>query len=295
MTTIVYILSDKSTGSSVLQRELLKAPGLHTVPYTRHRENETLFWNTAAAVLGMPQATMYMSELPFSRARACEDLQAFLSWNLDGYSLPADVSRSSIFDAWQRLSRKYGPLFLDKSPHHLHCRSSLDLMLEFERDTGIESRFIGLVRNPMDALYSSWRRWNALPERAQHDWRRAYTNLRELAGRVGDRLYVVRYEDLVTDPAVMAGICRFLGIEPVVGASSLHRVSLGKWRSDATYGFVLDPAVAELARSFGYAAEDLQGRPRLVWPVARRVQAITNGIRAKQFRQWVKRQLRHVR
>jgi hypothetical protein len=46
-------------------------------------------------------------------------------------------------------------------------------------------RFVGLVRNPMDMLYSAWTRWRTQPEDSQHHWRIAHENL-ERFRRVAD-------------------------------------------------------------------------------------------------------------
>jgi len=54
----VFLLSDKASGSSALQVELLQHPKINIVEKTRHYQNETLYWNKAAALLGMPQAKM---------------------------------------------------------------------------------------------------------------------------------------------------------------------------------------------------------------------------------------------
>ena len=72
-------------------------------------------------------------------------------------------------------------------------------MLQAEkRMPEIDFRFVGLVRNPMDVLYSAWTRWRTRPETLQHHWSLAYENLANLRGHVGSRLFVVRYEDLAS-------------------------------------------------------------------------------------------------
>ena len=77
--TCAMILSDKSSGSSMLQRELAKHPDIRTVGWTRHNENETLYWNKAAIVLGMPHEDLYRSELPMPVDDARDQLLEFLS------------------------------------------------------------------------------------------------------------------------------------------------------------------------------------------------------------------------
>ena len=72
------ILSDKSSGSSMLQRELARHPEVNVVRWTRHQENETLYWNKAAIVMGLPHENLYRSVLPMPPAQARDQLVEFL-------------------------------------------------------------------------------------------------------------------------------------------------------------------------------------------------------------------------
>lgn len=267
------VLSDKSSGSSALQDALLRSDGVHTVAWTRHNENETLYWVKAAAVLGLPQPSMLGSSLPFAAEAARRELVRFLSENVPGY-VPPGGDEELVFDGWRTLCHGLAPVFLEKSPHHLHSTSALELLLEAERRIpDVDFLYVGLVRDPLDTLYSMWRRWRLVPEEKQHEWLRAYRNLIDFRARVGDRMATVRYEDLVQDPRVMEELCRFVGVpwEPAM-VDRLHAGSLGRWRSDPGYGYAPDPALTELARRFGYAEAD-RHEPVWWWPLSRRVRS----------------------
>jgi hypothetical protein len=75
---------------------------------------------------------------------------------------------------------------------------------------------------------------------------------------------VVRYEDVIDDPTVLAPVCEFAGT-PVPEKGYFHARSIAKWKSDPRYGFVLDPVVADLARDFGYTDEELVNEPTAGW------------------------------
>jgi hypothetical protein len=269
--TSVLILSDKSSGSSVLQDELLKHGSVSGLQKTPHQEGETLYWNKAAALLGLPQERMIDSRaLPMDPRTARKALEQLCVDNLDAYSPPED-DRELVFGGWRALVLAHQPVFLEKSPHHIHYQSALDLIAEAEQaNRDITFRYLGLVRDPMDTLYSMWRRWGVPPDTRQHEWVRAYRNLLALRERVADRFLLIRYEDLVTDPTVIQKVCDFIGVEwqTEIGAS-LVTGSIGAWRRDKTYGFRPSQAVLDLSSQLGYDSPgDLPNMA--TWPLRHR-------------------------
>ncbi len=269
-TKCIVVLSSKSAGSSALQNLLTSGGRVRHVGRTRHNENETLYWTKAASVLGMPQVNMADSEVPIRAGRARRELVRLLRDNVPGYTAPRD-DRELVFGGWAALCRQYTPVFLEKSPHHLHQRSALSLILECERVLDdVDFAIVGLVRNPMDALYSMWSRRREEPEVHQFEWLEAYRNLEWLTLERPGLVATVRYEDMVEDPSVLRPVCEFAGID-VPGGGYMHGRSIAKWRSDAGYGFVLDPEVASLARRFGYADEQMRNEPSRGWVVRRKL------------------------
>ena len=252
--TSALILSDKSSGSSVLQDELRKHGSISGLAKTPHQEGETLYWNKAAALLGLPQERMIDSRvLPMDPRTARKALEQLCVDNLASYTPPHD-DRELVFGGWRALALGHQPVFLEKSPHHIHYTSALDLIVEADESSpDIAFRYLALVRDPMDTLYSMWRRWSVPPDTRQHEWVRAYRNLLAFRERVADRFLMIRYEDLVTDPTVIRNVCAFIGVDwnPEIGAS-LVAGSIGAWRRDKTYGFQPSPAVLALAAEFGY-------------------------------------------
>lgn len=287
----VIVLSTKSSGSSAIQRLIGSLAGARHVRHTRHRESETLYWTKAASVLGRPQIKMLDSEVPIPARRARRELVSFLRKNTHDFRIPADP-RDMIFLGWEQLCESHRPVFLEKSPHHLVQWSALELMLECEeRLDSTEFLYIGLIRNPMDVLYSAWSRWRTFPEEAQFEWELAYRNLQRLREQLKDRLVVVRYEDMVSDLDALDPVIRFVGAtRDQVPADYLHARSISKWKDDRDYGFKLAPSVREMARAFGYTAAEIHNPENPGWGTFR-----TRARRAYRTRQVLLTPIRMLR
>ena len=281
MAKSILILSNKSSGSSALQRLLAQAADLKCVEKTRHFQNESLYWTKAASVLNLPQIDMLDSEVPIAQAAARQDLLTLLQENVSGYEPPVDDD-ALVFDGWRQLCEQYQPIFLEKSPHHLLQSSALSLIVDCMKklEGQVDFLLIGLVRNPMDVLYSAFRRWKTSPEKLQYEWLTAYSNLRELAVELGDRnpnspfnhnpagrLVTIRYEDLADSLAPLFPIFDFCETAPSSEAKRLNRNSLLKWQQDSLFGFTLAPEVIELAKAYGYTDSDLINKPSPLWPL----------------------------
>lgn len=254
----IVILSDKSSGSSALQEYFVRYAGGRHVESTRHNKHETLYWTKSASLLLMPQEKMLDSEVPLAPERARADLIALLRDNLGGVPAASD-ERDLAFRGWRALCERFAPLFIEKSPHHLHQWSALELLTQC-MDASPEIGFlaIGLVRNPIDVVYSSWRRWGSLPEENQHEWLRAARNLQRLVGALGPRLAVLRYEDMVGDPARLDFAHAFAGVpRSPQSRRFLHGESIQEWRRDPGFRFALAAPVRDLAIEFGYRYEEL--------------------------------------
>jgi len=254
----IIILSYKSSGSSACQYLLSKAPEINHVSNTRHQFNETLFWSKSASILDMPLTGMIDTEVPFDREKATTDLIKILGQNIESYSAPED-EEELVFEGWVRLCREHSPVFIEKSPHHLFQWSALELMARCTNELSeVDFQFVGLVRNPMDVLYSANKRWGTPPEFAQYEWLESYRNLLRFQELVGDKLLILRYEDMVTDLEFLEPVFDFTGNSVHdLDQSYLHAKSLSKWRFDDTFRFALAEEVIELAEKYGYREQDV--------------------------------------
>ena len=266
----IIILSEKSSGSSACQNLLAKFADVKNVSRTRHFQNETLYWTKAASILDRPQLDMVDSEVPIERDRARGDLLALLNDNLDQYD-PPDSDEELIMAGWRSLCRHYSPIFLEKSPHHLCQWSALELIVEcINRLDDVDFLLIGLVRNPLDTIYSQYRRWKSPPEEVEHQWLAAYRNLLKLKDILPDQLVIVRYEDMVSSLEHLAAVFAFCGVtESLADQTYLHRESLQRWKGDRLFGFSLSDEAVELAEGYGYQRDEMVNGGYMLWPAVR--------------------------
>ncbi len=289
----VIILSAKSSGSSALQELLCDFGGGRHVQRTRHGEFETLYWTKAASILGLPQMKLPDSEVPIGAGLALRDLQTLIAENTRFAHTP-DEGRALVLEGWRLLCLSHQPVFVEKSPHHLHQWSCLELMIDAaQRLPDIDFRFVGLVRNPMDILYSAWTRWRLAPEEFQQHWLRAYENLERFRLIAGDRLIIVRYEEFSSSNRTASKLLESLGLSSVRSGADeyIHGASRSRWKNDHRFGFQLDPAVSDLAMRYGYETQDLMNRRRPDWPLRRVLSQTTNRCMSRPLAH-VKRQLR---
>ena len=211
---------------------------------------------------------MLDSEVPLSREKAQKDLMRLLKDNLDSYFPPQD-DEELVFEGWRLLCRKYSPVFLEKSPHHLIQWSSLELMLTcVEKLQEIDFLFIGLVRNPLDTMYSVWKRWRTIPEKLQDEWLIAYKNLLKFKQMMDDKLIIMKYEDIVNNSQPFIQISDFIGSSKnEFDTNYLHGRSILKWKNDRLFGFRPSEEVIQLAETFGYKRSELINKGSLFWPV----------------------------
>lgn len=264
----IIILSEKSSGSSACQNFLAMFANIQHVSKTRHFENETLYWTKAASILGKPQIKMVDSEVPIEREKARTDLIALLRDNLDDF-VPPDRDEKLIIEGWRLLCKKYSPIFLEKSPHHLCQWSAIELIIECIRNLkDVDFLMIGLVRNPLDTIYSQYKRWKSPPEKVQKQWLVAYQNLLRLKDIVGSQLVILRYEDMVSSLRYLEPAFNFCEVTASTADKTyLHSKSIHKWKTDVLFGFSLSNETIELAEKYGYQRDELINQSHLLWPV----------------------------
>ena len=251
----ILILSNKSSGSSAVQRLLAQAVDLKCVEKTRHFENESLYWTKAASALQMPQQDMLDSEVPIEAMAARHDLVQLLRDNLPAHRLPnyadylattattAAQDRAFIFAGWQRLCEQYTPIFFRKvaasSGAVVGALAHRRLHGTAARRGGFFAGWFWFVTQWIRCI-RLFRRWKTPPEALQYEWLMAYTHLQRLAEMLGTRtrvnpagrVVIVRYEDLAVSLAPLAPVFDFCGTSPSADAPCLNRRSLLKWQQD---------------------------------------------------------------
>jgi sulfotransferase family protein len=274
----IFILSAKSSGSSALQQRIAALSGARTLPHTPNWENETLYWTKAASALRLPQFKLPNSEVPLGAAKASAQLRGLLTANLSQFDGPL-VTESNFFQAWSQLVRHYRPILVEKSPHHLYQPAVLNLMERYaDTASDISVSIVGLVRNPIATMYSSWRRFGISPYVEEPHWTRAYNSLAAFAKRRPDLLTILRYEDLVTsDQTLVKALDLQDRPQHDMDQTKFRGDSIEKWRSDLKFGYRPAAQVIELAMTYGYALDDLHNRNSGPWFLHRVMRTATYG------------------
>ena len=272
----IILLSGKCSGSSAIQKLLCMLPEVNHIEHTRHYKHETLYWTKAASILGLPQERWADSEVPLPEGKARKDLLALLKDNV-GDVPELDDDRELVFKCWERLCERFAPVFFEKSPHHLGQWSVLELILDAaEALEDVDFLLLGIVRNPMDTIYSAFQRWATPPREKEREWKADYENLSRLADIADDRLVTVRYEDVVYSIDGLKPVFDFCGVDfSRADRCFLHPDSLRKWRRNPFWGFSLSEGVKELARNFGYSDAELRNKETPLWPIYREASKIS--------------------
>lgn len=259
---VVILLSDKRSGSTMLQRELCRHPDVSTVDYSPHTYLETHHWLKSAVVLRM-KPEMFADGRVYNGYGSWESARTYLVDGILGNVPDFVIPESDIelaFQGWEAICEKFSsPVFFEKSPQLLAHWAALDLLLQWRSRTSFDVKLIGLIRNPMAVSYSAQELFHTDPRKRQYSWRRNYENLERVAEIVGDDLYMLRYEDLVGRTAEsFDNLCEFIGIErmPQLG-DSISDNSIEKWRTDPDFYFELDETVGKFAGRYRYPPEEL--------------------------------------
>ena len=263
MATVVILLSDKRSGSTILQEEICRHGDIRHVDTSPHTYFETHHWLKAAVILARPPALfsgggIYSGYGSAANARAY--MRTTLETNIPGYVCP-DNDEAMVFEGWERLCRHFAtPVFFEKSPQILAHWAALDLLHEWMARTELSVKIIGLVRNPLAVQYSAQELFMTEPEARQFGWLEIQKNLLSFSSMLPrSQFHMLRYEDMIHDPeASLSRLCEFIGVndDSAIG-SGIHANSVEKWRKDSNYTLQLDPAVTRLAMAFGYTKEDL--------------------------------------
>ena len=262
--TVVILLSDKRSGSTMFQDALIAHPEIQTVDYSPHTYLETHHWLKAAVLLGI-NPTLFSGGKTYknygSRKNARIYLEAELKGNMPNYEIPED-DKQLVFEGWEALCDQFAqPVFFEKSPQHLAHWAALSLLLEWIQHTSHTVKIIGLVRNPLAVQYSAFKLFRSLPNQRQYGWLNIYKNLLAFKALLDEtQFHMVRYEDIIDAPETsLPSICDFIGIKfNSLMSSKIHGNSKTKWNDDPYFTLALDPAVTQMAKTYGYKVNDLE-------------------------------------
>lgn len=263
---LVFLLSTPRAGSTLLSVLLNRLPGVLCPP-----EPWFLLRLLALNGPGNPDAT-FNDEV--ARLGTCEFF---------GSTLPQEPIRAFAVSAYnEKLLAAGKSRFVDKTPRYFHILSEIQALFP-------HARFIWLQRNPLDVVASYKTTWNLsaevlfnAPARPESlDFVYGLDTFREFFAHKGKYRLIVRYEDLVADPATAMGrVQEFLGVKPTdpfdgkidramlstfntskVGDPNVHKTrrvhtqSVDRWRSVLTQTevrLVLSTMGTAIFREMGY-------------------------------------------
>ena len=261
---VLILLSDKRSGSTILQDELCNHAQISRVDYSPHTYFETQYWLVAAALLKRPDA-LYAGGEAYPTYRSAKAARTYLidavTGNVPDFEPPQD-DRTLVIEGWEALCRKFAkPVFFEKSPQHLANWAALSTMLDWKAQTDITVRFLFLVRNPLAVQHSAAQLFDTPPASRQFGWLDIHRNMLAMRAMLPpEDALTLRYEDMLSDPSgKLAEVCAFAGVEvdPSLG-KGIHSNSVEKWREDPQFKLILDPAVRQMALALGYRAEELE-------------------------------------
>ena len=298
MPTVVILLSDKRSGSTMVQDELTKHSGIRHVDYSPHTYFETHHWIKASVILNHPEA-LYSRYRKYPGYGSRENARAYLIDTLKGNIPdfePPKNDEELIFGGWEALCKTFArPVFFEKSPQILAEWGSLSLLLEWIHRTEIDVKIIGLVRNPLAVQYSAHELFASDAEVRQFGWLNTQRNLLNIQSILPrEQFKLVRYEDIIADPKTrFADLCDFIGVsyEDQIGAS-VHTSSKEKWMANENYVLQLDRSVRQVAEALGYQVQELTNPHK---PTAATVAAMTPDFKARTKRDIVRLRDRLVR
>lgn len=282
--TVVILLSDKRSGSTMFQRELCKHPDVQTVSYSPHTYLETHHWLKAAVMLGVPPELFSEGKVYKgygSRQNARTYMEDCIHKNVPDFEIPTQ-DKELIFKGWEALCSRFSqPVFFEKSPQFLAHWGCLELLLNWIEQTDYQIKVIGLVRNPLAVLYSAQALFHTEPSKRQYGWVEIHENLFKFKSRISaDQFLLCRYEDITQRPVEsFTDICRFIDIadNKAIG-TGVHSSSENKWTDDPFFTIQLADPVKVVAKRLGYADDELVNLKKPRQPLLYRVSRKINGV-----------------
>jgi hypothetical protein len=257
---VIILLSDKRSGSTFFQEMLKGRNEISSVKFTPHSNGETHFWTMAATILDddkMNKQTIFNKYNGYGNVSVTRTLLNRLLLE-NGVELDREIlTVEDIFYYWEKLIESVNSLFFfEKSPQLIASFPAVLLLVKWLKITQKEVFIYGLVRNPFAVMNSAYELFGTNPELRQFGWLDAYRNLFFIKGLLDEHaVEIIRYEDLVDEPALIFGqISSRLGIDVWDSKSfkSIRPDSVNRWQNSSLLNNGLNMYVEILANFVGY-------------------------------------------
>ncbi len=185
MRKTIILLSAKRCGSTAVLNVFRKHPKVNISSDKKNRPNlEINFWNNAYDEL-------------YNRPNSLrKNLKKYMPSVFKNKKIK--ISKiEDIFNLWNLILKKKGPIIFDKSPKYLENYKYLNLILKYKKKYNLT--LIGLIRNPLDAITSQHELWHQYTKEKnlknrEAQWLKYYLNLEKLKKK---DFKLIKYENLV--------------------------------------------------------------------------------------------------
>ena len=208
----IFIVGYPRSGTTLLQALLCTQDNIRSFP-------ETHFFTLVAKLIRIDEQGCIESGCLPQVLKTVEEQMDLKIAGAAGSQIAAAAERhqltlKSLFEliVWQYLRADPEARWLEKTPDHVRHLDKVMMLYP-------EARFINIIRHPTYAVQSNKRtplsRTRSMVWLAEA-WNDSIAAYERFRAAHPDKVYSVRYEDLVRDPVrVMAGICAFLEMELV--------------------------------------------------------------------------------
>ncbi len=192
----IVLLSAPRCGSTAIFKVFQKHPDAYAL-------FEPNFWNFAAKAIGGDSSDFEIK---------CNKKYPFIE-------LPPAITEEVVFNTWNRVLEKCGPVVFDKSPLYLGDRKALTLIKKY-RELGNDFRMFALIRDPRDTIVSQHELWRSVfkkmtIDRREARWLNRYQHLEEIQEEFG-YIPVFRYEDVSQAPrCYIPMILQYCGLQNI--------------------------------------------------------------------------------
>lgn len=188
------MLSAKRCGSTAIFKMFQQHPDVGVCHVNQDINNwEPNFWNLGArAIDGFPDdfISRFKESHPF-------------------LSMPDQWTEETLFQLWDTILEKQGPVIFDKSPQYLGNVRVFELLKKYSQQ-GNDVRFFAVIRDPRDAISSQYELWKSYlkddsPSKREIAWLKKYHHLEQLQQTFA-YIPLFRYEDFSVAPICYGSI-----------------------------------------------------------------------------------------
>ncbi len=188
----IFILGCQRSGTSLMRRILDSHSNIACPP-------ESSFIVKLAGVYEVERCIKSFNDMGFTKADVLEQMRIFSAYFFENYAKSKGKQR-----------------WVDKTPHYVNHLDTIDLMFKKE------VLYIGIIRHGLDVAYSLYGfDWGVLrpyltdgiekPIATVRFWRDQNSKLLRFKDKVKERFYLLKYEDLTTQPRqVLKPVFEFL-------------------------------------------------------------------------------------